>query len=479
MFQKITPRSQGYSEWYTEVIRGAELADYAPVRGCMVIRPYGYELWENVKAGLDRRFKETGHENAYFPLFVPMSFIEKEAEHVEGFAPELAVVTHGGGKKLEDPLVVRPTSETVIGHMYSQWIQSYRDLPVLINQWANVVRWELRTRLFLRTMEFLWQEGHTAHATAEEAQEETLRMLEVYTDFAVNDAAIPVIPGRKSDSEKFPGADASYSIEAMMGDGRALQSGTSHNLGQNFSKAFEIQYQDENSELQHCWTTSWGVSTRMVGAIIMTHGDDQGLVLPPRLAPIQVVIIPIWKKNRDDEKRSVMEAVAQMTAAIGEDVRVKVDDRDGYSPGWKFNEWELKGVPLRIEIGPRDVEKGEVVLARRDQPGKEGKSSIPLAGISEAVSDTLTAIQSALLQRATNFRDENTSEATDYDQLKTTVATGFSRAWWCGNPSCEDQVKADTQATTRCMPLDQPGGDGECIVCGESAKEITVFARAY
>jgi prolyl-tRNA synthetase len=328
-------------------------------------------------------------------------------------------------------------------------------------------------------MEFLWQEGHTAHATVEEAQEETLRMLDVYTDFAVNDAAIPVIPGRKSESEKFPGADASYSIEAMMGDGRALQSGTSHNLGQNFAKAFEIQYQDENSELQYCWTTSWGVSTRMVGAIIMTHGDDQGLVLPPQLAPIQVVIIPIWKKNRDDEKRSVMEAVAKMTAEISDDVRVRVDDRDGYSPGWKFNEWELKGVPLRIEIGPRDVDKGEVILARRDQPGKEGKSSIPLTGISAAVNDSLTAIQSALLQRATDFRDENTSEAGDYDQLKAAVATGFARAWWCGNPSCEDQVKADTQATTRCMPIDQPGGGGECVVCGESAKEITVFARAY
>ena len=299
MRDKITPRSEDYSEWYTEVIREAELADYAPVRGCMVIRPYGYELWENVKAGLDRRFKETGHENAYFPLFVPMSFIEKEAQHVEGFAPELAVVTHGGGKKLEDPLVVRPTSETVIGYMYSQWIQSYRDLPVLINQWANVVRWELRTRLFLRTMEFLWQEGHTAHATAEEAQEETLRMLDVYADFAVNDAAIPVIPGRKSDSEKFPGADASYSIEAMMGDCRALQSGTSHNLGQNFAKAFDIQYQDGNGTQQHCWTTSWGVSTRMVGAIIMAHGDDQGLVLPPRLAPIQVVIVPIYRKDAE------------------------------------------------------------------------------------------------------------------------------------------------------------------------------------
>ena len=479
MRDKITPRSEDYSEWYTEVIRQAELADYAPVRGCMVIRPYGYELWENVKGGLDRRFKETGHENAYFPLFVPMSFIEKEAKHVEGFAPELAVVTHGGGKKLEDPLVVRPTSETVIGHMYSQWIQSYRDLPVLINQWANVVRWELRTRLFLRTMEFLWQEGHTAHATAEEAQEETLRMLGVYTDFAVNDAAIPVIPGRKSESEKFPGADASYSIEAMMGDRRALQSGTSHNLGQNFSKAFEIQYQDENGEVQYCWTTSWGVSTRMVGAIIMAHGDDQGLVLPPQLAPIQVVIVPIWKKNRDDEKRIVMETVDKMKAALGDEIRVKVDDRDGYSPGWKFNEWELKGVPLRIEIGPRDVQERQAVLARRDQPGREGKSFIPLAGLPEAVGDTLTSIQNKLLQLATEFRDSNTSEPTDYDAFKAVVAEGFARAWWCGNPACEDKVKDGTRATTRSIPLDQPDGSGECIVCGESAEEIAIFARAY
>ena len=384
MRDKITPRSEDYSEWYTEVIREAELADYAPVRGCMVIRPYGYELWENVKSGLDRRFKETGHENAYFPLFVPMSFIEKEAQHVEGFAPELAVVTHGGGKKLEDPLVVRPTSETVIGYMYSQWIQSYRDLPVLINQWANVVRWELRTRLFLRTMEFLWQEGHTAHATAEEAQEETLQMLDVYTDFAVNDAAIPVIPGRKSDSEKFPGANASYSIEAMMGDRRALQSGTSHNLGQNFAKAFDIQYQDENGTQQYCWTTSWGVSTRMVGAIVMTHGDDQGLILPPRLAPTQVVIVPIYRK--DDERSTVMEAIGKIEAMLGQDVRVKVDQRDEYSPGWKFNEWELKGVPLRIEIGPRDIAKDQVVLARRDVPGRDGKSFVPLEGLADVIS---------------------------------------------------------------------------------------------
>lgn len=477
MRDKITPRSEDYSGWYTEVIRKAELADYAPVRGCMVIRPYGYELWENVKAGLDRRFKETGHENAYFPLFVPMSFIEKEAQHVEGFAPELAVVTHGGGKKLEDPLVVRPTSETVIGYMYSQWIQSYRDLPVLINQWANVVRWELRTRLFLRTMEFLWQEGHTAHATAEEAQEETLRMLEVYADFAVNDAAIPVIPGRKSESEKFPGADASYSIEAMLGDCRALQSGTSHNLGQNFAKAFDIQYQDSNGVQQYCWTTSWGVSTRMVGAVIMTHGDDQGLVLPPRLAPTQVVIVPIYRK--DGERGRVMEAIEKIEAMLGPEIRVKVDCRDEYSPGWKFNEWELKGVPLRIEIGPRDVAKDQVVLARRDVPGREGKSFIPLEGLAAIVSDTLAAIQNNLLDRATKFRDAHISDPPDYDTLREVVVQGFARAWWCGDIVCEDKVKDDTKATTRCIPWDQPGGNGVCIVCGKPAEEIVIFARAY
>ena len=477
MRDKITPRSEDYSEWYTEVIRKAELADYAPVRGCMVIRPYGYELWENVKAGLDRRFKETGHENAYFPLFVPMSFIEKEAQHVEGFAPELAVVTHGGGKELEDPLVVRPTSETVIGYMYSQWIQSYRDLPVLINQWANVVRWELRTRLFLRTMEFLWQEGHTAHATAEEAQEETLRMLDVYADFAVNDAAIPVIPGRKSDSEKFPGADASYSIEAMMGDCRALQSGTSHNLGQNFAKAFDIQYQDGNGTQQYCWTTSWGVSTRMVGAIIMAHGDDQGLVLPPRLAPTQVVIVPIYRK--DGERSTVMEAIEKIEAMLGSDVRVKVDERDEYSPGWKFNEWELKGVPLRIEIGPRDIAKDQVVIARRDVPGRDGKSFLPLERLADAVPDMLKDIQNSLLTRATEFRDANISEPSDYDSFREAVTQGFARAWWCGDVACEDKVKDDTRATTRCIPSDQPGGSEACIVCGKPAEEITIFARAY
>ena len=477
MREKITPRSQDYSEWYTDVIRQAQLADYAPVRGCMVIRPYGYALWENVKEGLDRRFKETGHENACFPLLIPMSFIEKEAEHVEGFKPELAVVTHGGGKELEEPLAVRPTSETIIGHMYSQWIQSYRDLPVLINQWANVVRWELRTRLFLRTMEFFWQEGHTAHATAEEAQEETLRMLDVYTDFAANDAAIPVIPGRKSESEKFPGAEASYSIEAMMGDTRALQSGTSHFFGQNFAKAFEIQYQDENGVQQYCWTTSWGVSTRMVGAIIMAHGDDQGLILPPRLAPIQVVVVPIWKT--DAEKSEVMGTIEQVKTALGNRVRLKIDDRDEYSPGWKFNEWELKGVPLRIEIGPRDIQKAQVVLARRDQPGREGKSTIPLAGLADVVTDRLDAIQKNLLRRNTEFRDANTFEPTDYDSLREALDQGFARAWWCGDIACEDKVKADTKATTRCIPFDQPDENGKCVVCGNPAEEVIIFARAY
>ena len=478
MFDKITPRSEDYAKWYTQVIRQAEMADYAPVRGCMVIRPYGYALWENVKEQLDIRFKATGHQNAAFPLFIPMSFIEKEAEHVEGFKPELAVVTHGGGKKLEEPLVVRPTSETIIGYMYSQWIQSYRDLPVLINQWANVVRWELRPRLFLRTMEFFWQEGHTAHATHEEAKEETLRILDIYTDFAVNEAAIPVIPGRKSDSEKFPGALTSYTIEAMMGDKRALQAGTSHDLGQNFAKVFEIQYLDANQKQQHCWTTSWGVSTRMIGAIIMTHGDDQGLVMPPRLAPTQLVIIPIVPKNNDAAKQIVTQNVDAICETLGS-IRYHVDDRYEYSPGWRFNEWELKGVPLRIEIGPRDIENEQVVFARRDIPGKEGKTFIPIADVAETATQMLDTIQADMLKRATEFRDANTFEPTNYDSFKEVIENGFARAWWCGNAECENQVKAETQATIRCIPMDQPGGEGECIVCGTQAKEITIFSRAY
>ena len=478
MFDKIVPRSEDYAKWYTQVIRQAKMADYAPVRGCMVVRPYGYALWENVKEQLDTRFKETGHQNAAFPLLIPMSFIEKEAEHVEGFKPELAVVTHGGGKKLEEPLVIRPTSETIIGYMYSQWIQSYRDLPVLINQWANVVRWELRPRLFLRTMEFFWQEGHTAHATHEEAKEETLRILDLYTDFAVNEAAIPVIPGRKSDSEKFPGALTSYTIEAMMGDKRALQAGTSHDLGQNFAKVFDIQYLDANQKQQHCWTTSWGVSTRMIGAIIMAHGDDQGLVLPPRLAPTQLVIVPIVPKNREDDKQSVMQAVDAICETLGS-VRYHVDDRHDQSPGRRFNEWELKGVPLRIEIGPRDLSSQQIVLARRDILGKQGKTFVPIANTAEVVTQMLDTIQAAMLKRATDFRDANTFEPTTYEAFKEVIEDGFARAHWCGDEVCEDKAREETQATIRCLPIEQPNGDGECIVCGKSAKEIAIFSRAY
>ena len=476
--KKLTTQEQDFSAWYNEVVVRAELADYAPVRGCMVVRPYGTALWENCQQGLDRRFKETGHENALFPLLIPMSFLQKEAQHVEGFSPELAVVTHGGGKELEEPLVVRPTSETVIGHMYAKWIRSYRDLPILINQWGNVVRWEMRTRLFLRTAEFYWQEGHTAHATYEEAQEETLRMLNVYADFAIRDAAIPVVTGRKSESEKFAGADASYSIEAMMGNRWALQAGTSHNLGQNFAKAFDIQYLDQSNELQYCWTTSWGVSTRMVGAIIMAHGDDQGLRLPPKLAPLQAIIVPIWRKEH--QKAAVFEAAERIQAQLAGRYRVKIDAREGMTPGWKFNEWELRGVPLRIEIGPRDVEKESVVFARRDIPGREGKSFVPMAGLTEAVGEILDEIQGNMLATATAFRDANIHEAKDYEALKEIVRSGWARAHWCGDDACEAKIKEDTKATSRCIPLDQQGeGSGACVVCGEPAEEWSYWARAY
>ena len=474
--EKLPTRSENYSEWYNQLIQRAELADYAPVRGCMVVRPYGWALWENIQQSLDRRFKATGHVNAAFPLLIPKSFLEKEKEHVEGFSPELAVVTIGGGQELEEPLVIRPTSETIIGYMYSKWIKSYRDLPVLINQWANVIRWEMRTRLFLRTLEFYWQEGHTAHATAEEAQEETIRMLDTYAAFAEEDAAIPVIRGRKSDVEKFAGAVASYSIEAMMGDTKALQSGTSHNLGQNFAKAFDIQYLDKNNELQYCWTTSWGVSTRLIGAIIMTHGDDQGLILPPRLAPIQAVIVPIFK---NDEEKSVVMPVVQKIAAELSAVRVKVDDRTEVNPGFKFNDWEMRGVPLRIEVGPKDVEKGTVALARRDKPGREGKSFVPQVGISDTVIALLAEIQQALYDRALAFREAHIAEPADYDTLKDAVQTGWAYSYWCGSRDCEAKVKEDTKATTRCIPMNQQVPPGKCIVCGQPASDKAYFAKAY
>jgi prolyl-tRNA synthetase len=476
--EKLPSREENFSEWYNQLVIKSELADYAPVRGCMVVRPYGWALWENIQQALDRRFKATGHVNAAFPLFIPMSFMEKEKQHVAGFSPELAVVTHGGGQKLEEPLVVRPTSETVIGHMYAKWLKSYRDLPVLINQWGSVVRWEMRTKLFLRTSEFYWQEGHTAHATHHEAETETLQMLDVYADFAITDGAVPVIKGRKSESEKFAGALRSYTIEAMMGDRRALQSGTSHNLGQNFAEAFNIQFLDRNNELQYCWTTSWGLSTRFVGAIIMTHGDDQGLVLPPNLAPFQVVIVPIY---RNDAEKSlvygVVERIQREIVAAG--IRLKVDEREEVTPGFKFNDWEMRGVPLRIEVGPKDVAKNTVAFARRDIPGKAGKTFVPQDGLLQNVKYTLKTIQNSLLEKATKFRDDNINEAVDFKNFQRIVQDGWAYSWWCGDTECETNIKAQTKATNRCLPLDQSAGEGTCISCGNPAKEKAYFARAY
>ncbi|HOT26527.1 MAG TPA: proline--tRNA ligase, partial [Anaerolineaceae bacterium] len=464
MEKKLPTRQENFSEWYNQLVLRAELADYAPVRGCMVVRPYGWALWENIQKALDERFKATGHVNAAFPMLIPQSFMTKEKEHVEGFSPELAVVTHGGGEKLEEPLVVRPTSETIIGTMYAKWIQSYRDLPVLINQWANVVRWEMRTKLFLRTLEFYWQEGHTAHATEQEAVEETERMLQVYADFARTEAAVPVIPGRKSESEKFAGAVNTYSIEAMMGDTKALQAGTSHFLGQNFAKAFDIKFLDENNQLQYCWTTSWGVSTRFIGAIIMTHGDDQGLVLPPRLAPIQVVIVPIYRK--DEEKGMVMEAVARVQAQL-KALRVRVDDREGLTPGFKFNDWELKGVPLRIEVGPKDVQNQSVALSRRDIPGREGKSFLPMADLENSVPALLQAIQDNMLAKATAFRDSHIYEVSDYETFKQVVAEqGWALAWWSDDRENEARIKEETKATLRVYASDPNPGEGVCFFSG-------------
>jgi len=473
---KLTPRKEDFSEWYNQIVLRAEMADYAPVRGCMVVRPYGWALWENIQQALDRRFKATGHVNAAFPLFIPMSFLEKEKEHVKGFSPELAVVTIGGGEKLEEPLVVRPTSETIIGYMYSKWIKSYRDLPVLINQWGNVVRWELRTRLFLRTLEFYWQEGHTAHASEQEAREETRRMLDVYADFALNEAAVPVIEGIKSQSEKFAGASMSLSIEAMMGDTRALQAGTSHFLGQNFAKAFNIQFLDPSNELQLAWTTSWGFSTRFIGAIIMTHGDDQGLILPPRLAPLQVVLVPIYKN--DAERGGVMPVVERIARELAA-FRLKVDDRTEVTPGFKFNDWEMRGVPLRIEIGPKDVEKGTVAVARRDIPGKAGKAFLPQENLAANVERLLAEIQVSMLQTATAFRDSHIFDPKNYAELTEVVQNGWAFSWWCEEDACETKVKEDTKATIRCIPFDQPDGTGHCIVCGKEAKRKVYFAKAY
>ena len=473
---KLTKRENDYSKWYNELVQRAELADYAPVKGCMVIRPHGYAIWEKMQAALDGMFKATGHQNAYFPLFIPESFMKKEAEHVEGFAPHCAVVTHGGGKKLDEPLYIRPTSETVIWSMYAKWIQSYRDLPILINQWANVVRWELRPRLFLRTNEFLWQEGHTAHATDAEAEEETLKILDIYRTFAEDFMALPVLTGLKTDAEKFAGAVRTYCIEAMTQDKRAIQAGTSHNLGQNFAKAFDVKYQSEAGELEYVWATSWGVSTRLVGALVMAHSDDQGLVLPPKLAPIHVAIVPIYRSA--EERTVVLDLANKVNDSLDSGLSVRLDDREQYSPGWKFNEWELKGVPLRIEIGPRDVAEGKVVFVRRDN---REKSAVAIDDIVAEVPQALDAIQQGMFDKALAFREANTHDVASYGEFRERLEAegGFFRANWCGSTDEELRVQEETKATIRCLPLDGSEPTGPCFLTGHEATARVIFAKAY
>ena len=476
----LTTRATDFSAWYNELIARAELADYSPVRGCMVIRPNGYAIWEQMQRALDQMFKDTGHQNAYFPLFIPQSFLSREAEHVEGFAPETAVVTHGGGKELEEPLVVRPTSETIIYAMYAKWIQSYRDLPVLINQWANVVRWEMRTRLFLRTTEFLWQEGHTAHATEAEAEEETLRMLGVYRTFMEEWMAMPVLTGRKTDSERFAGALRTYSCEALMQDNKALQAGTSHNLGQNFARAFEVTFQTAAGGLDHVWNTSWGVSTRLVGALIMTHGDDAGLVCPPRLAQYQVVIVPIYKT--DDERAAMIEAadrIRRELAAGG--IRVHLDAREGMKPGAKYYEWEGRGVPLRLEIGPRDVAAQSVMLARRTGGKKE---PLPMAGLAERIRGLMEAMQRELLETARARREAASIRGATKEQFVAHLEAGggFVYAGYCGSSQCETEIKEQTKATIRVLPDEEfrsPSAPTACMWCGQPSVAEAVWARAY
>jgi prolyl-tRNA synthetase len=473
---EITPQSEDFSRWYLDVVRRAELADYTEVKGCMAIRPYGYAIWELIQQGLDRRFKASGHVNAYFPLFIPASLLMKEKEHVEGFAPQVAWVTRGGDEELAEPLVIRPTSEAIIGTLYAKWIQSWRDLPVLINQWANVVRWEKVTRPFLRTTEFLWQEGHTAHETQDEAQEETLKILGIYKEFAETELAMPVVDGQKSESEKFAGASRTYSIEALMGDGRALQAGTSHNLGQNFAKAFEIQFQGRDKTLQHVWTTSWGVSTRLIGGVIMTHGDDSGLILPPRVAPYQVVMIPIprgnWQETVLPRAREIRDEL------VRRGIRVMLDDREAYTPGWKFAEWELRGAPLRLEIGPKDLEKSQVVLARRDT---REKTFTPMEGLGDRVVTLLDEIQLALYKRALEYRETHTTRVTSFDEFKAVMEgrPGFVIAGWCGSVDCEAQIKAETQATLRNIPFGSEQASTVCVKCGRPASSEPWFAKAY
>ena len=478
LVKNITPKSEDFSRWYVEVIQKAELADYTPMKGMMVIRPYGYAIWENIQRLMDRRIKDSGHVNAYFPLFIPESFLKKEAEHVEGFSPEVAWVTIGGKEELEERLAVRPTSEAIIGYMYSRWIKSYRDLPVLTNQWANIVRWEKVTRPFLRTTEFLWQEGHTCHATAEEAQEETLKALAMYKEFSETELAIPVIAGSKTLREKFAGAQMTYAIEALMSDGKALQMGTSHNLGQHFSKAFDIKYEDRNQSLQYVWQTSWGTTTRLIGALIMTHGDNDGLRFPPRVAPVQAVIIPISIGNWKETVLPAARAAAAALKAAG--LRVEIDAREEFTPGWKFAEYEMRGVPLRIEIGPRDVKAGQAVLVRRDL---RTKIPAPLDGLPGRVAAILDEIQAQLFHEAETFLQTNSRDAESPEEFENIMENkrGFVRALWCGDQACEDRIKEKTMATIRVIPFGHEHGErkGRCVSCGRDADTLAWFARSY
>lgn len=474
--KEIASKEKNFSQWYVDVVRKAELADYTSIKGCMVIRPYGYGLWENMQAGLDRRIKETGHKNAYFPLFIPESLLKKEAEHVEGFAPEVAWVTHGGSQKLEERLAVRPTSEAIICSLYSKWVKSWRDLPILINQWANIVRWEKVTRLFLRTTEFLWQEGHTAHKTEQDAEEETLKILfKVYRDYIEKDLAIPVIVGRKTEKEKFAGALHTYTLEALMTDGKVLQVGTSHNLGQNFAKAFNIKFLDEDQKEKYVWQTSWGTTTRLVGALVMVHGDERGLKLPPKVAPVQVVIVPIMF---DKTKKEVLEKAESIRTILKKDFRVETDTRDGCTPGWKFNEWEMRGVPLRLEIGPRDMAQKQVMLARRDTGEKTAVKEEKLV---ETVKELLDNIQENLFTKAKKFLKENIRETSDYNEFKKIIEKqrGLIKTYWCGSKDCEDKIKEETKASIRCIPFEQEKASGKCIYCGKESSTLVYFARAY
>jgi len=478
LVKKITPKSEDFSRWYVEIIRKTEMADYAPMKGMMVIRPYGYAVWENIQRLMDKRIRESGHVNAYFPLFIPESLLKKEMEHLKGFAPEVAWVTHGGQEELEERLAVRPTSEAIIGSMYAKWIQSWRDLPILINQWANIVRWEKVTRPFLRTTEFLWQEGHTAHETAEEARAETLKILYLYKEFCEQELAIPVIEGKKTSREKFAGAEETYSIEALMSDGKALQMGTSHNLGQHFSKVFNIRFEDREQKLQYVWQTSWGVSTRLIGALVMSHGDDSGLRFPPQVAPIQVIIIPIALGNWKENVLPVCENIRRELSQLG--WRVHLDWREEFTPGWKFSEWEMRGVPLRLEVGPRDVKENRCIAVRRDTLAKD---SLSLESLAQKVPELLADIQAGLFKQALEFQRQNTHSVVTYEEFKEILENrrGFIKAWWCGQESCEDKIKEETMASVRVIPLDRDKEEPvrPCVCCQRRGQELVFFARAY